>query len=207
MRPRSLSPAASVLTALTCLFATACTDLPPQPTQVTSAKTQVSGTGAPPSTSTGTAPKSSTPPPGTNPATAPGIDELRVALDLVEREYPAGTKSQVSCVGDRLVRQPELVVPAQSTLDQLDLSTRKKIVDLLADCIGPDLLLVLYEAGHPVSPETRQCTYRALALNRPLDEAVDIVAGEPEPAQRFADDLPRLCPSPSPGGTTSAPQT
>lgn len=165
------------------------------------------GTGT--STSTGNS-TGSTKAPATVPATAPrgtgrpgeGIEELSVALALVKRVYPAGSKEHATCLANRIQRQPDLLESAKQPLDQLDLEARLRLIDALADCIGPEVLWSLYEATHPIDPKQRECTVRLLSPNLALADAVRVVAGEPEAARKFEDLRNREC-----NATTSGPTT
>ncbi len=183
MHLRSWPILATVAVAMATSLATSgCVDLPPQPTQVTAPGT--SGVATTKATSS-----------------ARGIDELALALDLVDRNYPDATRAQVNCIGESLQRKPDLVAPARRHLEKTDLETRKRLFGMLADCIGPDVLEALYEQRHPVQATSRDCVRRSLALDRPLDQAVAIVAGEPDAERSFTDSLAAKCPGSS--GTTS----
>jgi len=189
------------------LVVAGCTDLPKN-TQGTSVPNTSLGTtiapspgGTPPSPTT-TAKTGGSTTTAVRPSDK-GLIELEIAVNLVKRAYPGGTKANTECVADRLQREPALIEPAQRPLDQLDMASRKALLGALADCIGPDLLLVVYETTHPVAPDQRDCTLRVLAIERPLQEAIDVVAGEPGARAQFEQDLAARCPGASKGTTSS----
>ncbi|MBI2704332.1 MAG: hypothetical protein HYX32_03435 [Actinobacteria bacterium] len=145
-------------------------------------------------TSLGSAPGSGT--------TISGIDALQVGLDLARRSSPGADETQAICLGGKLQRQPNLVDAARLPLDQLDLDTRKQVVRLLADCIGADVLMTVYETKHPIDPERRECARQRLA-NRALDDAVSIVADDPATVDAFETELDKNCKSTANGTATT----
>lgn len=183
-------------TVVACTFAAACTDFKQatpgtNPANSSPGSTAPAGNPTPSSTSSTTATTAA--PSSTAKPSEKGLTELEIALDLVKQVYPAGSKAQTDCLADRLQRQPELIEPAKKPLDQIDLGPRKKVIGALADCIGPDLLMVIYETKHPIDPKRRDCALRLLAIDRPLQEGVDIVAGEPGAAEKFEEQLAATC--------------
>jgi hypothetical protein len=116
---------------------------------------------------------------------------------------PAGDAHEQEwlCIGVELQRDPALGEAATQTLDKADVDTRKKLLHVFADCIGPDALIDIYVAGHGIGAGRRDCV-KQLLLAQPLDDQIAAVAGAGDAGDVFTKRVTSQCP-----GTTTPPST
>lgn len=152
------------------------------------------------------APEASTPP-GTG--NTPGTEgELLAAGQRAAQIIdPAGDTREQEwlCIGVELQRDPALGEAAQQPLDKADVATRKKLLRVVADCVGPDAMVDVYVVGHDISGDRRACV-KQLMLARSLDEQIAAVAGDGDAGDVFAKRVAAQCPAAGTGttGTTGA---
>jgi hypothetical protein len=122
------------------------------------------------------------------------------AARLIDPRGAAGDQEWL-CLGLELQRDPALGEAATRPLAQADVATRKNLLRLFADCVGPDALVDIYADGHQITDDRRDCV-KQLLLAQALDDQIAAVAGDGDAGDVFAKRVASQCP-PATGTTTA----
>src|SRR5262249_50803484 len=98
------------------------------------------------------------------------------AAKLIDPQGEAGDQEWL-CPRPELQPGPAPGEAATHPLDQADVATRKNLLRLFADCVGPDALVDIYAAGHQITADRRDCM-KQLLLAEALDDQLAAVAGD-----------------------------
>jgi hypothetical protein len=122
------------------------------------------------------------------------------AAKLIDPHGEAGDQEWL-CLGVELQRDPALGEAATKSLDQSDVGTRKNLLRLFADCVGPDALVDIYVDAHQITADRRDCV-KQLLLAESLDDQIASVAGDGDAGDVFAKRVASQC---SASASTTAP--